>query len=867
MSDDGDIELEIGAGPTPGHYDVRVLRAAAGGEPVGTLKLDVNTILSQRELLEATVLASAVAHRAVPLAERPVRQLGQQIFEALFTGPVYGMYRASLVAARQRGGELRVVLRLTAPELAAVPWEMLFDPETGTYLCRQEPLVRHVHAPYTAEPLEVRLPLRILGLIASPRGLPQLDVEAEQSHLAGALAQPIAKGLVELSWADEASWPQVHARLLDGPWHVLHFVGHGGYDAAADEGFIALRGANGRADHIEASRLADLLSAAQPTPRLVVLNSCSSGQAGVNDLFSSTAATLARRGISAVAAMQFAISDAAAIAFARGFYSALASGRGVDEAARSGRISILGAPRSLEWVTPVLYLRGQSSQLFTLAAPPGPEPEPPSTSEPSPDPYRLRQAQLQALYVAARAELRLEDFDAAIGLFDDLLTLDPDYPDAVSQRAVAQRGKQLAEAYALAAETQEAGDWGTAARRYGDVLQIDPAYRDAADRKAVCELEQQASDLRSELRHHAERGQWQAVLDVDAELSRLVPALADPDGLATRAGEALEAERRAADLERRYDLARAAEDRREWSGADRAYSKIMKIDPGYRDVQARRESCRRHSRIESLKAEIEVQARAGNWWHVLADIEKLTELDPVAVTEPSRAELAELARRKIAARPSEPLQSITLDYCVNALSWHPDGRRIACAIDHNSAKFFDVSREKPTRKLTVRYGVSYLGIRGIAFCPDGTRLATGGEDSTARIWDASTGKQLLKLRHPGWVRAVAFSPDGARLATGGDDDDGIYDSTARIWDASTGKQLLKLRHSGGVNAVAFSPDGTRLATGSNSGTARIWDTDTGERLIQVRHDDSVNAVAFSPDGTRLATGSGEGTARIWPVGL
>jgi hypothetical protein len=81
--------------------------------------------------------------------------------------------------AQQRGKWLRVVLRLTAPELAALPWEALLDPETETYLCWQEPLVRHVPAPYTPDPLEVRPPLRILGLVASPRGLPPLDVEVE----------------------------------------------------------------------------------------------------------------------------------------------------------------------------------------------------------------------------------------------------------------------------------------------------------------------------------------------------------------------------------------------------------------------------------------------------------------------------------------------------------------------------------------------------------------------------------------------------------------------------------------------------------------------------------------------------------------
>jgi hypothetical protein len=412
-----DIELEIGSGAEPGSYEVRVIRAAAGGSPSGTLVLDVADLLDRRELLEATVLASAVPRRAVSAAEQPVREVGRQLFEALFTGPVYGVYRASLGVARERGRPLRVVLRLTAPELAALPWETLFDPENESYLCRQEPLVRHVPAPYTADPLEVRPPLRILGLVSSPRDLPPLDVQAEKGHLDRALAGPIADGLVEVTWVPTATWAGVQARLLAGEWHVLHFVGHGDYDTRTDEGLLALVGEDGRANLIEAGRLADLLGEAQPVPRLVMLNSCSSGQSGAKDVLSGTAATLVRSGISAVAAMQFAVSDTAAIAFARGFYTAIAHGRSVDEAARSGRISILGAPHSLEWLTPVLYVRGQAIQLFTMTAPPEPhgqtpaEPQAQSLATTPPPPAAARTyeaarrtwAGLRAKYDEARA--------------------------------------------------------------------------------------------------------------------------------------------------------------------------------------------------------------------------------------------------------------------------------------------------------------------------------------------------------------------------------------------------------------------------------------------------------------------------------
>ena len=230
-------------------------------------------MLQERDALENTVLASGASGRRIaPAHEQQLRRVGQQLFDALLSGSVLGTYRASLGVAQQRGEPLRVVLRLTAPQLAALPWEALFDPEIGAYLCRREPLVRHVPALYTREPLEITPPLRVLGLVSSPRGLPALDVAAEQEHLSEALATLIAEGLIELEWLSQASWEGVQEKLLSNQWHVLHFIGHGDYDVDADQGLIALEGKGGRKDLVEAEQLADLLNEARPTPRLVVLN-------------------------------------------------------------------------------------------------------------------------------------------------------------------------------------------------------------------------------------------------------------------------------------------------------------------------------------------------------------------------------------------------------------------------------------------------------------------------------------------------------------------------------------------------------------------------------------------------------------------
>ena len=365
------IEVAIGPGGAPGVFRVEVVASPAGEASV-TVQLDADALLARRGQLQQAVLASAVpSRRLLPETEQPVREAGQALFAGLLgTGEVAGRYRAAAAVAAERGEGLRVVLRIDTPALASLPWEAMFDQAAGAYVCRQDQLVRHVPVASTATPLRVRPPLRILGVVSSPRGLPPLDVEKEQDQLTRALARPASKGLAELHWAPSATWADLQDLLLDGEWHVLHFIGHGDFDPGRDEGVLALTGEDGRADLVAAHRMVDLLRQARPVPRLVVLNSCSGAAAGVSDLFSGTAAALVRGGVSAVAAMQFEISDPAAVAFARGFYAAIARGRGVDDAMSSGRVAILGTgDRTLEWVTPVLYLRGHDTRLFTLPAP------------------------------------------------------------------------------------------------------------------------------------------------------------------------------------------------------------------------------------------------------------------------------------------------------------------------------------------------------------------------------------------------------------------------------------------------------------------------------------------------------------------
>jgi WD40 repeat protein len=116
----------------------------------------------------------------------------------------------------------------------------------------------------------------------------------------------------------------------------------------------------------------------------VLLNACDTGRAGALDPFSSTAGALVRRGIPAVVAMQYEISDRAAIEFTRTFYGALADGFPIDVAVMEARRAVkLAHSSSLEWGTPVLYLRSTHARIFDLSASPPLEPMPqaPGTRE------------------------------------------------------------------------------------------------------------------------------------------------------------------------------------------------------------------------------------------------------------------------------------------------------------------------------------------------------------------------------------------------------------------------------------------------------------------------------------------------------
>jgi hypothetical protein len=556
-----DFKLEFTSGSMSGYYIITVDSPA--GAASGQLRLDTEWLLARRQELGSAVLATAVAGRGGPSAqELPIREVGQQLFAAVFAERVYGRYTVSVQEAARRGEPLRVVLRLRAPELTGLPWEAMFDPEADEYLCQRQPIVRYVETAQPANPLPVKPPLRILGLVSAPSNLPALDVAEERRRLTHAVEDLVKRRQVELTWVSGGTWPHLQEMRPDGHWHVLHFIGHGGIDRGTE--VLALEDeVTGQANLVSSARFARLLQTCRPVPRLVVLNSCQSGESAIDDLLSSTAAALVRSGISASVAMQFAVTDPAALAFSRGFYQALAHDQPVDEAVRLGRIAIDGtSENTLEWVAPVLYLRTDETRLFSTIRPDGGT-VPARQTQPSPMQAEL-ESTLQGLYMQALAAMRTGRHADALTLFDSLLTLEPDYRDAADRRDAARSSHQSAASYERGRAAEAVGNWAAAVAEYAAITE--PDYRDVSQRLADNTRRQQIASLQEELRMHVQASEWRAVIAVCDEMTALGERSAEADRASKTARQQIRREEAAsrAEFERpeQQDLPAPAADAR-----------------------------------------------------------------------------------------------------------------------------------------------------------------------------------------------------------------------------------------------------------------------------------------------------------------
>jgi hypothetical protein len=296
-----------------------------------------------------------------------IKRLGSSLFDSLIKDDIGTVFYSARSAAAERDRGLRITMRLSgSPELMRLPWEFLYKRPRFLAQSTQTPVVRALDVDSAMRPERLVLPLRILAMVSSPSGYPELDADSERRNLERALAGPQAAGLVELSWLERATLGELTRRVSESEGiHVLHYIGHGAYDDATDSGILVLETPQGRAQDVSGEEIGAILQD-ETSLRLVVLNACEGARTSHVDPFSGVAASLVNFDIPAVIGMQFEITDDAAITFSESLYTGLAHGMPVDAALAPARRAIVGAMLATEFGTPVLFLRDGNARLFDV---------------------------------------------------------------------------------------------------------------------------------------------------------------------------------------------------------------------------------------------------------------------------------------------------------------------------------------------------------------------------------------------------------------------------------------------------------------------------------------------------------------------
>jgi CHAT domain-containing protein len=364
-----DITLEIRS-LGEGGFETR-FEAETQGEALGPFALRLDSEKLQPLL---KVFQPAPNGAAIPNA----REIGATLFDALFQGNVRRLFDRSRSRADEagpggtsRGVRLRLQMNLDDEKvrpLAALPWEMLYDPLDRTFYGhdRRHLMIRHPELPRPVEPLTVTPPLRILVIPSSPLDLEPLDLAEEVRQL-----EEILKGdeRIQLEVLNPPTFDALRTRLREEIFHIIHFTGHGGFKPETGEGWLCFEDARKRKHRVEGPFFSDLLAEFDHL-RLAVLSACHTSEVpGAQEVtpYGTVGMAVSLSGVPAVIGMQSKVSDIGAIRFAAVFYRSLAAGEPVDVAVALARRELYEKWHpAIEWALPVLYLRSKDGRIFDV---------------------------------------------------------------------------------------------------------------------------------------------------------------------------------------------------------------------------------------------------------------------------------------------------------------------------------------------------------------------------------------------------------------------------------------------------------------------------------------------------------------------
>lgn len=321
-----------------------------------------------------------------------LESIGDRVWESVMTADASAAFMASRAVMKAANKGLRITVVMLGEEakpapgneirLSELPVEALFKNTQFLGTDLDTPISRTLQFDPTHDPFKVLIPLRVLVVVAAPGDKPPARADEEAKAIRDALAKLTGPGgPVDLEFCEPPTRDELKKRLTR-PCHILHFIGHGGFDTfGADENqdpYVSfVRHDEDKSDNVNASDLTGLLK--NTGVRLLVLTACSSAAPTPDEEPYRIGAFegLAQRvlsgvsDISATVAMQFDMESEAAVNFTRVFYeNLLRPDRSLDEVVTLGRKELAthakyGAGHRA-WVTPTVYWRCKDGKVFDI---------------------------------------------------------------------------------------------------------------------------------------------------------------------------------------------------------------------------------------------------------------------------------------------------------------------------------------------------------------------------------------------------------------------------------------------------------------------------------------------------------------------
>lgn len=289
-------------------------------------------------------------------------QIGERLYNRVLKHPeavLIVMYWESATGENGKREDYQRQISLVGevPEALSLPWELLRDGLGYLALRARGPIsiVRRLPVSQMAQ-VSFEPPLRVLLVTARPEKAGFVDPRSVARELLDEVQGQIEQGALMVEFLRPPTLKALQGRLSDEnlpPVQVVHFDGHGTFDAPVDRegkikgtgkvGQLAFEDEKGELDLVIAERLGQILSSSGV--KLVVLTACQSAMGSGQDAFSSVAGQLIKSGVDGVVAMSTVVLVASATKYAEAFYRELAKGLAVGVAQEKTRLALYTEPK------------------------------------------------------------------------------------------------------------------------------------------------------------------------------------------------------------------------------------------------------------------------------------------------------------------------------------------------------------------------------------------------------------------------------------------------------------------------------------------------------------------------------------------